>query len=136
LLDVNALIALAWDSHVHHALMGAWFAENRTRGWATCPVTESGFVRVSSNSKVMPAAIGVDTARSVLSMLRALDGHSFLSDDVSLADADIPKIDGYRQVTDAHLLTLARRSKMSLLTFDAGVHVLAQGRDVELLRML
>jgi predicted nucleic acid-binding protein len=84
----------------------------------------------------MPSAIGVDAARSVLSMLRALDGHGFLPDDVSLADEDIPTLGGYRQVTDAHLLTLARRNKMSLLTFDAGVQVLAQGRGVELLRTL
>ncbi|HEY2719092.1 MAG TPA: TA system VapC family ribonuclease toxin [Solirubrobacteraceae bacterium] len=136
MLDVNALIALAWDSHVHHARMSSWFAENRAHGWATCPVTESGFVRISSNPKVMPSAIGVDSARAVLAGLRALDGHRFLSDDVSLADNDVPTIHGHRQVTDAHLLTLARRSDMSLLTFDTGVHVLAKGQDVELLRVL
>jgi hypothetical protein len=84
----------------------------------------------------MPSAIGVDSARAVLAGLRALDGHRFLSDDVSLADNDVPTIHGHRQVTDAHLLTLARRSDMSLLTFDTGVHVLAKGQDVELLRVL
>lgn len=71
LLDVNALVALAWDSHIHHARMRAWFATNSPAGWATCPVTESGFVRVSSNSKVLPSAIGIDAARGVLSAFRA-----------------------------------------------------------------
>jgi toxin-antitoxin system PIN domain toxin len=133
LLDVNALIALAWDSHVHHARMRAWFAENSSSGWATCPLTESGFVRVSSNPQVLPAAIGLDAARAVLSALRVHDAHRFLADDVSLSDNDVPAITGHRQVTDAHLLTLARRRGVRLVTFDAGMLVLAQGRDVELL---
>jgi toxin-antitoxin system PIN domain toxin len=133
---VNALIALAWDSHVHHARMQSWFAEHSARGWATCPITESGFVRVSSNRKAIANAIGVDAARAVLAALRSLDGHLFVSDDISIADADVPPISGYRQVTDAHLLTLARRRELRLVTFDAGVPALAQGRDVELLAAL
>ncbi len=136
LLDVNALIALAWDSHVHHARMRAWFAENGSAGWATCPLTESGFVRVSSNPRALPAAIGIDVARAVLSALRAHDSHRFLDDDVSFSDSDIPKIAGYRQVTDAHLLTLARRRGLHLVTFDTGLLALSGGRDVELLSVL
>jgi toxin-antitoxin system PIN domain toxin len=136
LLDVNALVALAWDSHVHHARMRAWFAENSSGGWATCPLTESGFVRVSSNPQVLPAVIGIDAARAVLSALRALDAHRFLTDDVSLSESDVPAITGHRQVTDAHLLTLARRRGVRLVTFDAGVLALSQGSDVELLSVL
>jgi uncharacterized protein len=63
LLDVNALVALAWDSHVHHATMRTWFAANSASGWATCPITESGFVRVSSNPKVLQSPIGVEAAQ-------------------------------------------------------------------------
>jgi toxin-antitoxin system PIN domain toxin len=136
LLDVNALVALAWDSHVHHAAMRAWFAANSSDGWATCPITESGFVRVSCNPKVLPSAIGADAARAVLTALRAVDGHGFLTDDVSLSDGDVPTIHGYRQVTDAHLLTLARRRRVRLVTFDAAVVTLAGGQDVELLTAL
>jgi len=136
LLDVNALVALAWDSHVHHAPMRAWFATNHAAGWATCPITESGFVRVSSNPKVLPAPIGIDAARAVLAALRAAPAHRFLTDDVSLTDSDVPSISGHRRVTDAHLLTLARRRGMRLVTFDAAVHVLAAARDVELLTTL
>ncbi|HEV3322284.1 MAG TPA: TA system VapC family ribonuclease toxin [Solirubrobacteraceae bacterium] len=136
LLDVNALVALAWDSHVHHARIRSWFADNSSRGWATCPLTESGFVRVSSNPKVLPVAIGIDAARAVLLALRELDGHQFLTDDVSISDGDIPPIAGYRQVTDAHLLTLARRRGMRLVSFDGGVQALSGGRDVELLTAL
>ena len=136
LLDVNALVALAWDSHVHHAAMRTWFAAHAAHGWATCPVTESGFVRVSSNPHVLPSPIGVDAARGVLAALRAVEGHSFLVDDVSIVDADVPPTGGHRQVTDAHLLTLARRHGMRLVTFDAGAAALAGGRDLELLTTL
>jgi uncharacterized protein len=136
LLDVNALVALAWDSHVHHAAMRAWFTANGSAGWATCPITESGFVRVSSNPIVLPSAIGVDAARGVLSTLRAHPNHRFLSDDVSMGDRDVPSIAGYRQVTDAHLLTLARRRGVHLVTFDSGILAMGDGNDVEVLTTL
>lgn len=133
LLDVNALVALAWDSHIHHHRVRQWFAAHSRHGWATCPVTESGFVRVSSNPKALPAAIGVSDARRVLTALRALAGHRFLPDDVSPAAPDFPSVFGHRQITDAHLLTLARRTGLPLLTFDAALATLG-GSDVELLR--
>src|SRR5512142_1127024 len=114
LLDVNALVALAWDSHVHHVQIRSWFAAHSVRGWATCPLTESGFVRVSSNPKVLPSPIGVEAACSVLASMRALPGHRFLVDDVSITNADVPALLGHRQVTDAHLLTLARRNQLRL----------------------
>jgi toxin-antitoxin system PIN domain toxin len=136
LLDVNALVALAWDSHVHHVRMREWFAANAAQGWATCPLTESGFIRVSTNPKVLPHPIGVADARRVLAALQTAETHRFLVDDVSLIDDDVPPIVGHRQVTDAHLLMLARRRGVRLVTFDTAVSVLAQGRDVEVLHAL
>lgn len=136
LLDVNALVALAWDSHVHHVRIRKWFADNRTGGWATCPITESGFVRVSSNPKVLPSPIDVGSARGVLAALRDIGDHHFLVDDVSLAASDVPTVTGHRQVTDAHLLTLARRRGARLVTFDVALVTLAGERDVELLTAL
>jgi toxin-antitoxin system PIN domain toxin len=136
LLDVNALVALAWDSHVHHAAIRKWFAAHGAGGWATSPLTEAGFVRVSSNPAVLPAAIGVEDARRVLASLRAAGRHSFLVDDVSMTDDDVPTLVGHRQVSVAQLLTLARRHGVRLITFDAGVLALG-GRDgVELLTAL
>jgi uncharacterized protein len=135
LLDVNALVALVWDSHVHHAAIRGWFGSHAGEGWATCPVTESGFVRVSANPKVLPAAIGVEAARAVMASLREAAGHRFLVDDVSITDADVPALMGHRQVTDAHLLTLARRHGARLLTFDAALARLG-GDDVQHLTVL
>ena len=113
--------------------MRSWFDANRGGAWATCPVTESGFVRVSSNPKVLPSPIGSEDARAVLARLRGAGAHRFLTDDVSLVDADLPRIAGHRQVTDALLLTVARRHGLRLLTFDAALAAMAQDRDVELL---
>jgi predicted nucleic acid-binding protein len=90
-------------------------------------------VRVSSNPKVLPHAVGIDAARAVLVALRGVEGHAFLPDNVSIADSDVPRIAGHRQVTDAHLLTLARRHGTRVVTFDAGLSSLAGGRDVDLL---
>ncbi|MFT4036184.1 MAG: PIN domain-containing protein [Patulibacter sp.] len=125
LLDVNVLVALAWDSHVHHVAARRWFLADAHRGWATCSVTESGFVRVSSNVKALPYALPVADAIGVLRSLRAQPGHAFLVDDVSPADIAFPPIAGYRQVTDAHLLTLAHRHAMPLVTFDRAIAHLA-----------
>jgi toxin-antitoxin system PIN domain toxin len=121
LLDVNALVALGWDSHVHHRAIRDWFLEHSDGGWHTCPSTESGFVRVSSNPKVIPDRIDVASAIRFLAELKKIGQHRFLTDEVSVTDADFPDVHGYRQVTDAHLLTIARRNRVPLLTFDTGL---------------
>ena len=118
---------------MHHEAIVAWFDE-RTGPWATCPVSEAGFVRTSSNPKVIAGALSVESARDVLRGLRAVGEHRFLVNDVSLADADAPRIVGHRQVTDALLLTVARRAGVPLVTFDGAIASLAGGRGVEVLR--
>ncbi|MDA8061094.1 MAG: PIN domain-containing protein [Actinomycetota bacterium] len=132
LLDVNVLVALAWDAHVHHEAAGAWF-DRQNGPWATCPISEVGFVRVSSNPTVLAGAISVDRARSVLRGLRAVGEHRFLANDVSPTDADFPALLGHRQVTDALLLAVARRAGLALVTFDTQLAKLAGGDGVELL---
>jgi toxin-antitoxin system PIN domain toxin len=136
LLDVNALVALAWDSHIHHAAIRAWVAASGSSGWATCPTTESGFVRVSSNPVVLPSAIGVEDARRALTLMRSAGSHRFLIDDVSMTDGDVPRLLGHQNVTDAHLLTIARRHQLRLVTFDTGVLAVGGEDDVELLTAL
>ena len=112
-----------------------WFAASAANGWATCRLTESGFVRASSNPTVLPSAIGVEEARRVLALLRAIGGHRLLADEVSMTDVVVPLLLGDRQVTDTHLLTLARRNGMRIITLDGGVRTRG-GPDVELLTAL
>lgn len=47
--DVNVLIALFDPAHVHHESAHLWFTTARGAGWAACPITENGFIRVVSN---------------------------------------------------------------------------------------
>jgi len=124
LLDVNLLVALAWPNHVHHRPALRWFGEHWEEGWASCPLTQSGFVRVSSNYKVLPEAKTPREAALLLRRIVALPHHVFWEDDVSLATSeqvDLSRILGHRQVTDAHLVALALRRGGRLATFDSGV---------------
>ena len=121
LLDVNVLVALAWPNHVHHRLARSWFEGNHARGWATCSFTETGFVRISSNPKVVDESRTPAEAVLLLQRLVKLAGHRFWTDDVSIAQADpvaVERVRGYRHVMDAHLLALARRHGGRLATFD------------------
>jgi toxin-antitoxin system PIN domain toxin len=121
LLDVNVLVALAWPTHVHHTAARRWFSQAHSEGWATAPVTEFGFVRVSSN----PAAVGdpltPGEAIALLAEIRRRPGHQSWVDDVSPTDnrwVDPARLVGHRQATDAHLLGLARRHGGRLATLD------------------
>lgn len=122
---MNVLLALAWPNHLHHRRGHAWFRAIQLDGWATCPITETGFVRVSSNSRAIADAGPPSLAIAVLRRLRALPGHVFWTDDVSPVagsrDTPFDRVVGYRQVTDAHLLALAIRHGGRLATFDRGV---------------
>lgn len=133
LLDVNVLLALAWPNHVHHRLALSWFEKCHAKGWATCSLTENGFVRISSNAKVVDEARTPVEAVLMLQQLVSLEGHRFWQDDVSIARADrveIERIRGYRQVMDAHLVALARRHDGRLATFDRKIAGLLP-RDVD-----
>lgn len=112
LLDVNVLLGCGWKSHADHAPLLDWLLQ--TIDWATCPITESGFVRISMSSAYQAA---FDDARKSIGTLRALPGHRFVADDVDAAA--LPRLTGYKDTTDAHLVTLAKRHGLKLATLDA-----------------
>jgi len=126
LLDVNMLIALAWPSHVHHQVAQAWFGENSSDGWATCPLTQCAFVRISSNQKILPDAVSPKEALALLGEIIGLKNHVFWPDDICLPDEHVPSgfLVGHRQITDAYLLGLAVRHGGRLVTLDAGLSAL------------
>ena len=123
LLDVNVLIALAWPNHVHHSAARRWFEASSSAGWATTPVTELGFVRVSSNKNVIPGAATPGTALGVLRALCDMPGHEFWPDDARLIEPPFPvdRLGTHKQLTDVHLAALATRRKGTLVTFDRGI---------------
>ncbi len=127
LLDVNVLVALAWPNHIHHDRAHRWFAEARGQAWATCPLTQSGFVRVSSNRKAIPDAVAPQEAIELLQRITLLPHHQFWHDQFSIAGSENlerSKLFGYRQVTDAHLLGIALANGGHLATFDRGIEAI------------
>jgi uncharacterized protein len=127
LLDVNVLFALAWPNHVHHEAADAWFVHNRRKGWATCPLTQLAFLRLSTQPAVVKAAITMEDAHAVLAANLAERDHEFWPLDYSIAEI-LPEIRerlvGPRQTTDALLLDLAIRRQGRLATLDLRIQSL------------
>lgn len=126
LLDVNVLIALAWPSHVHHRCALTWFAANQAAGWATCPLTQCAFIRVSSNPRIIPEAVTPREALALLQKIVSLDHHVFWPDAVPFHHEAIPTelLVSHRQITDAYLLGVSIQNKGKLVTLDRGVAAL------------
>ncbi len=134
LLDVNVLVALFDAVHIHHEAAHTWFALNRRNGWATCPITENGFVRVISNPAYPGRRTTVDDAIERLQRFRESSEHRFWADAVSVCE-DIVRpryIQGYRQLTDIYLLALAVTNGGCLATFDQRIPLLSvDGAEAE-----
>jgi uncharacterized protein len=128
LLDVSVLVALFDPDHVHHDVAHDWFAGQRQDGWATCPITENGLLRVLSNPRY-----GAVTHRppELLALLRQFcesGHHNFWPDTLSLCEArqfDAAAFRGHAQLTDVYLLGLAAGRRGRLATFDRTIPLAA-----------
>lgn len=140
LLDVNVLVALFDPDHIQHEPAHAWFAAARAGGWATCPLTENGLVRILSNVAYTGAPETPASAAGRLARFCASGHHVFWPDDVSLRDARVFSPAGFathRQVTDVYLLGLAKRRGGRLATFDRGIPAAAVvGADARHLELI
>ena len=129
LLDLNLLIALLDPDHVFHERAHAWWAANGRTGWASCPLTENGVVRIMSNpgySRQLRLTPGDLISR--LAGFAAQTDHEFWPDDVSLRDTtafDHARLHSPRLLTDLYLLALAVRRGGRLVTFDEGIPIAA-----------
>ncbi|MBI3414436.1 MAG: PIN domain-containing protein [Verrucomicrobia bacterium] len=127
LLDTNVLIALTWPNHTEHRKTRQWF--RGVDSFATCPITQLGFCRISTHLKY---AASPDDA---LAAIRAWIGHvnhEFWPDDVRMDDARLPKIRGHQQFTDAYLFALARKHCGKLASLDLGFRSLATAAPAHL----
>jgi toxin-antitoxin system PIN domain toxin len=128
LLDVNVLVALFDPDHVHHDPAHVWFAANRNSGWATCPITENGLVRILSNSAYSGVHEAPHAIRHRLSVLCTNGGYEFWPDELSLRDRSVfalrPGV-SHRQLTDVYLLGLAKHHGGRLATFDRRIPLAA-----------
>lgn len=118
LLDVNVLLAIAWPTHQHHGLAQAWFAKEAPHGWATCALTQLGFVRLSSNPAFTRQAVSPLDAIELLQELIGVGRHVFWSElpPVKVL-ASLPLV-GHQQVNDALLVRAAELHRGSVVTFD------------------
>jgi uncharacterized protein len=124
LLDVNVLVALLWPNHMHHGAVIRWFGSNGDRKFATCPLTELGFTRLSCNPSAVGKAITLSAALETLSGLSRMPNHRFLGETAALPALLAPiaaHVVGHRQVSDAYLIALARFHSAKLGTLDARI---------------
>ena len=122
LLDVSVLIPLTDSLHEHHNRATKWFEADPHRAWATCAITENGFVRIMGHKNYPNFAGETNSAREVLQNLCLLPGHQFWPDDLSLRDRNtFPKLPDSRHLTDCYLLALAVQRKGRFVTLDSNV---------------
>lgn len=130
LLDVNVLTALLWPGHVHYESAHRWFSARANARWATCSLTQLGFVRIVSNPAFSRDALSPVAATALLAKNLSHPAHEFWAESLQVP-AVIARIEsrlqGYRQLTDAYLLALASHRKGVLATFDRPLRTLAGG---------
>lgn len=123
LLDVNVLIALIDPAHKFHRTARAWALEHARSGWASCPLTQNGCIRIISQPSYQPPA-PLQVAIQTLQKLCQSSRHEFWPADLSLLDStafDHSKIHGHRQLTDLYLLALAVKHRGCLVSFDGAI---------------
>lgn len=124
LLDVNVLVALFFADHVHHDFAHDWFEDHHRHGWATCPITANGFVRVACRQTVDGDPVRPAMAVDLLRRFTADKRHEWWPDAVSLLDTgqfSPAHIRGHAQITDVYLLGLAVARGGCLATFDRSI---------------
>ena len=117
LLDVNVLMALLWENHEHHTKARLWF--KGVSAFASCPVVQLGFARVSSHP-LLGYGLTPELAFGVLRQFIADPRHEFIPDDLSCADRVVRTelMSGANQITDRYLVAVARQHGFSLATLD------------------
>ncbi len=127
LLDVNVLIALLDSAHLHHRRASDWFDSAFQAGWATCPITQNGCIRIMAQP-AYPSALAMPDVAARLAEAAGIAFHAFWPDDVNLLGAGAvqwPQVLGHRQLTDAYLLALAVKHGGRLVTLDRRVSLQA-----------
>lgn len=128
LLDVNALFALLWPNHIHCNTVHKWFHSVTDRQWASCPTTQSGFIRLCTNAKATGAEVRVLDAVDTLNKNLAMPNHIMLTESSPTPDVIRPlqdQLTGYKQITDAYLFGLAIEHDAVFATLDQKIKAIA-----------
>ena len=125
LLDVNVLIALLDADHLNHETAWHWLRSNITYGWATCPITQNGCLRIMSQPGY-PNRLSMSVVAERLREATVTQYHEFWPDSVNILDTksiNWGQIIGPKQVTDVYLLALAVARHGRFVTFDHRISV-------------
>ena len=128
LLDVSVLVALFHSGHVHHDLVHDWFTDNAGSGWASCPITESGPLRIVGNPARVDEYVPLPRLITLLNRFCEHSDHRFWPDSTSIRDAglfDRATLRGHQQLTYVYLLGLAVRNGGRFVTLDQNVPLAA-----------
>ena len=128
LLDLNVLIALADPEHMHHQAARNWLRSPGRERLGICPLTEAGFLRVTTNPAFCSTPRTFEQAIAILEALKGRDDFWYCPIDESWVELTAPfaaRIRGHQQVTDAYLLGLAIKENGVLVTFDKGIQYMA-----------
>ena len=119
LADVNFLLFLADSNSPYHAAAKSFFQRASGHGWATCPLTENGFIRILGNPQFPGSPGNTRAARMILQQWKSTPGYQFWADDLSLCDSSLfPDLPSAKNLTDCYLLALAVKHGGKLATFD------------------
>ena len=128
LLDVNVLLSIAWEDLEDHEKVLGWFESLGQQSFASCGITQSGFIRISLNASFRPQVVPIGAAMELLATLTSNPGHTFWPLDIGIGKATkfcIDRLSGSRQITDAYLLGLAIANDGVLVTLDQAIPRLA-----------
>jgi uncharacterized protein len=126
LLDLNVLIALSDPEHKHHQKARNWFTLYGRENWALCPLTEAGFLRVTTNPAFRPGPRTLEQAIAILQTIKGICDYCPIDESwVTLTARFASRIRGHQQVTGAYLLGLAIKEDRVLVTFDRGFQHMA-----------
>lgn len=119
LLDVNLLLALTDPRHIHYDVAHRWFTDVGGRSWASCPLTENGFVRIASHPRYPNRPGNVGPVLAILQQFCSAAEHRFWAEDVSIRGLLSPDtLVTHAQITDVFLLGVAVRHGGKLATLD------------------
>jgi toxin-antitoxin system PIN domain toxin len=128
LVDLNVLIALTDPEHKHHKKARNWLTSAGREWLGICPLTEAGFLRVTTNPAFHPGPRTLEQAIAILQVLKGRDDYWYCPIDeswVTLTAGFASRIFGHQQVTDAYLLGIAIKERGVLVTFDRGLQYMA-----------
>jgi len=139
LLDTNVLIPLLWPMHTEQSKARKWFAANAVKSFATCSLTQAGFLRITSSLSITGERYSLSDARELLFEFTKWPGHAFWPTAMDYFEATAPferRMYGPKQITDAYLLGIAKHHGGKLATFDKAVKSLAGPEFSDLVELI